>query len=189
MIVHLMTSAEKITDNIADLRHMVDIIHSQGHALAVDWIEPAYARAVNGTQLTASDWREIYKENMAAIARADVFIAEATLKSFGIGYQIAISMRSRKPTLILRRDDVENDMAVGIDEEHITFQTYNKETLEKIMVAFLEENDIATKDLRFNFSIDRKIYNFLRWASFKTGDTKAEVVRKLIEREIDRNGL
>lgn len=189
MIVHLMTSVEKIKDDIADLRHMVDIIHSQGHALAIDWIEPAYARAINGIQLTPADWQEIYKENMAAIARADVFIAEATLKSFGTGYQIAISMRSRKPTLILRRDNVENNMAVGIDEEHITFQAYNEQTLENIMITFLKENDIPTKDLRFNFSIDRKIYNFLRWASFKSGDTKAEVVRKLIEREIDRSGL
>jgi len=189
MIVHLMTSAEKIKDNITDLRRMVRVIHGQGHALAIDWIEPAYTRAVNGIQVAPADWQGIYKENMTAIAKSDVLIAETTLPSFGTGYQIAISMRSRKPTLILRRDNVENDMAVGIDEEYIKFQTYNEQTLEKIMVAFLEENDIATKDLRFNFSIDRKIYNYLRWTSFKTGDTKAEVVRKLIEREIDGNGL
>jgi hypothetical protein len=184
-----MTSAEKIKDSIVDLRRMVEIIRSEGHTMATDWIEPAYERANKGVQLNAGDWRKVYKDNMAAIAKSDVFIAESTLRSFGTGYQVAISVRSKKPTLILRRDDMQDDMSAGIDEEHIKFQAYNVQTLENIMITFLKENDISTKDLRFNFSIDRKIHNYLRWASLKSGETKAEVIRKLIEREIDNSGL
>ncbi len=185
MIVHLVASAEKIQESIAELRQIVDIIHAQGHSLAVDWIEPAYARSV-ATAPSRLDWRAIYKENMAAITRSDVIIAESTLRSFGTGYQIAVGVRLKKPTLILRRDDVQNDiMAVGIEEPEIAFKTYNAQTLEETMTAFLRHNDIPTKDLRFNFSIDRRIYNYLRWASLKTGETKAEVIRKLIDHEID----
>ena len=40
--------------------------------------------------------------------------------------------------------------------------------------------------MRFNFFIDRKIYNYLRWASFKTGKTKAEILRDLVENEIEK---
>jgi len=54
--------------------------------------------------------------------------------------------------------------------------------LEKFMV----DNDIQSKDMRFNFFIDRKIYNYLRWAAFKTGKTKAEILRDLVETEIEK---
>ena len=45
---------------------------------------------------------------------------------------------------------------------------------------FLSTNRLAAQDLRFNFVIDREIYNYLKWASFKTNSTKADIVRKLI---------
>ena len=51
---------------------------------------------------------------------------------------------------------------------------------------FLNENDIQSKDMRFNFFIDRKIYNYLRWAAFKTGKTKAEILRDLVQNEIEK---
>jgi predicted DNA-binding protein len=51
---------------------------------------------------------------------------------------------------------------------------------------FLEQNHIENKDLRFNFFIDRQIYNYLRWASFKTGKTKAEILRELVLHDIER---
>jgi predicted DNA-binding protein len=55
--------------------------------------------------------------------------------------------------------------------------------VEKIL-PFLEDNNISTKDMRFNFFIDRPIYNYLRWAALRTGKTKAEILRELVQREI-----
>jgi len=51
---------------------------------------------------------------------------------------------------------------------------------------FLKENDVSTKDLRFNFFIDRKIHNYLRWVSYKTGKPRSEIIRELLNREIER---
>lgn len=189
MIVHLIASAEKITDDIDNLRHIVSIIHSLGHSLAVDWVEPAYARMLSKTSLASVNWQSIYKENMVAITKADVIIAESTHRSFGTGYQIAVAVRQRKkPTLILRRDDVQNDiMAVGVTEKGVKFKTYNTKTLEKIISAFLKKNTIPTKELRFNFFLDGKTYNYLSSRSQATGDTKSEVVRKLLEREMEKS--
>ena len=39
--------------------------------------------------------------------------------------------------------------------------------------------------MRFNFFIDRPIYNYLRWAALKTNKTKAEILRELVQREIE----
>lgn len=173
MIVHFQASAEKIKNDIATLRHIVDIVHSEGHSLAVDWIEPAYARTQKKGTLAAVDWKAIYKENIAATTRADVIIVEATLRSFGTGYLLARAVALKKPTLILRRDNAENDnMVIGIDERTVSLKTYNERTLEKIVEAFLKENEVHTKDLRFNFYISRRIENYLLWASVQTGEKK-----------------
>lgn len=55
-----------------------------------------------------------------------------------------------------------------------------------IVKEFLEENVIDTKDLRFNFFLDRPTYNYLRWMSSKTGKTKAEIVRSLLQKEMNK---
>jgi hypothetical protein len=77
----------------------------------------------------------------------------------------------------------------GIPHVNATLRDYNEKNLEGIMREFFVENDIQTKDMRFNFFIDRPIYNYLRWTSLKTGKTKAEILRELVEREIDHEKM
>lgn len=187
MIVHLVATALDIKQDIKYLRKIVQALHSEGHTLACDWIEPAYGRAMKNVKGDTVDWALVYKENMEAITKADVIIAESTTRSFGTGYQLAIATRLKKPTLVLRRDDTENDiMAVGIAEDTVSFKTYNEANLDKIVKDFIQENDIQAKDMRFNFFIDRPIYNYLRWAAYRTGKTKAEILRELVSREIEK---
>lgn len=187
MIVHIISSHENIEQNIGNLRTILKLTKKYGHTLAYDWIEEAYKHATDKNLSDAVDWNVIYNENMAAITKADVVIAEATRRSFGAGYQIAASVRFKKPTLVVSQDSNENDiMQVGRDREYIKFVGYHSEdALEVAVTDFLKENDIPAKDLRFNFAINRRIYNYLRSTSAETGETKAEIIRRLIEREID----
>lgn len=62
----------------------------------------------------------------------------------------------------------------------------NSEDLEKAVSVFLDDNNIVTKDLRFNFFMDHKIHTYLRWVSYKTGKSQSEIVREVLNREIDR---
>lgn len=188
MIVHIISSHDNIAENIGNLRTIVKLVKSQGHSLAFDWVEAAYKHSADKRGATPIDWNSIYDQNMAAITRADLVIAEATKRSFGAGYQIAASVRLKKPTLVLRQDGTENDvMEVGTDKEYVQFTNYHStQALEDIVTRFLKENDIPTKDLRFNFAINRRIYTYLRSTSAETGETKAEIIRRLIEQEIDK---
>ncbi len=77
-------------------------------------------------------------------------------------------------------------MEAGADREYLKFISYRSIQELKVTVSdFIKENDISAKDLRFNFAINRRIHNYLRSTSAKTGETKAEIIRRLIEREID----
>ena len=124
---------------------------------------------------------------MDALTRADVVIVDASVKSFSVGFQAAVALQQKKPILMLARNKIGGGFfASGIDETLVTYKEFDSATLDKIVSEFLEENKIDVKDMRFNFFIDRQIYNYLRWASHKTGKTKAEILRDLVAKEIDK---
>lgn len=190
MIIHLNGSAKNLQQSLPYLRQIVHIIHDNGHTLARDWIEAANYRDKHDVPDTEVDWKEIFQQNMDAIARADIVIAEVSEYRFSQGYQTAIALQHKKPTLLVSRDPkaTKETLAPGNANELLRAEMYrNKEDLEKIVGDFIKDNTFANKDMRFNFFIDRKIYNYLRWASYQSGRTKSEVLRELIQREIDKN--
>lgn len=188
MIVHFIGSKGNIDQEIGHYRRIVDYLKSKGHTLVRDWIEETHEAKSKQIEQIA-DWSKIDAEDAASISRADIVIVEATKKSFFVGYRMAQAVQQKKPTLILYRD---NSFPGAVDlsnSANIIFASeYNKDTLEKILDKFLEENTINVKDMRFNFFIDRSIYNYLRWAALKTGKTKAEILRELVKTEIDKKG-
>lgn len=186
MKVHLITSRPTIENDIESLRQIITVIENTGHSLAIDWIERAYRRQTH-TKEPRANWSAVYKLNLEAIAQSDVVIAETTYDSFGVGYQVAFAVQQKKPILMLRRAESDEDSFVsGVEDGWIIHKKYDKASLDKTIKEFLDDNDIQSKDMRFNFFIDRKIYNFLRWSSLKSGKTKAEILRELVEQEIDR---
>jgi hypothetical protein len=132
------------------------------------------------------DWQTIYKDCVEAINKADVVIADATIRGFGIGYQVALAVQMKKPTLVLCKKGIDDSFfASGIDTG-VVYKEYTERSIKDIIKNFLQENDIQAKDMRFNFFIDRPIYNYLRWAAYKTGKTKAEILRELVSKEIKK---
>ena len=186
MKVHLITSRPTLEKDITTLRHMVKIIEEKGHSIAFEWIEKAYANISQG--VADNNWTEIYKQNLEVIAKADVIIAETSYENFGVGYQVAVAVQQKKPVLMIRHETADkNAFATGVEDGWVKRKEYTEESLASILDQFLKDNDIQAKDMRFNFFIDRPIYNYLRWAAYKTGKTKAEILRELVAREIDKN--
>lgn len=189
MIIHLIASKGNIREEIDYYRNLASEIKTLGHTLALDWFEHVYEKAVKGGFNEGDvDWAKIDQENTAAISKADVIIVEATKKSFFVGYQVSQAVHQKKPILILTRDNSFPGIAsLSNTSDLITGANYDENSLPEILQKFTDNNSIETKDMRFNFFIDRPIYNYLRWAAFKTGKTKAEILRELVAREIDKN--
>ena len=187
MNIHLVSARLNLKGNIDHLRQIVEAVHEDGHHLVIDWVEPAYNTEVKHGEAHPIDWASVYKESLDAINKADVVIADSTERSFSVGYQVAVAIQLKKPTLVLRQiGSVDSFFASGIDIG-IQYKEYDEKNIKSLVAAFIKENDIQTKDMRFNFFIDRPIYNYLRWTSHRTGKTKAEILRELVVREIDRD--
>lgn len=188
MLVHFVGSRYEISKHIDHLRNITAIIHEEGHELADDWVDIEYGQQTSGARrFEDTDWSVLYKDSVEAINKADVVVAETSTPSFSVGYQVALAVNMKKPTLVLNRDGVEKSFFASGIEVGIEYRKYSdQEQLRKYIARFLDENNIRVKDMRFNFFIDRSIYNYLRWASLKTGKTKAEILRKLIKAEIEK---
>lgn len=186
MKVHFITSKITPDNSVETLRKVIVAIRKAGHEIADDWLEVAYERDQDPNREPA-DWPAIYRKNIGTIAKADVVIAEATHDSFAVGYQTAAAIQQKKPVLLLRNSTAEKDRFIsGVVEEWAHREEYSDATLDSIIKKFLDDNTITTKDMRFNFFINRQIYNYLRWAAFKTGRTKADILRALVEQEIEK---
>lgn len=188
MVVHFIGSRSNILKEIEHYRKIVAHIKKSGHTLAYDWVEAVYGLGQQGRlKKDTESWDEIDKQNARAISEADVIVLEGTVKSFFAGYQVAQAASQKKPLLVLTRD--ESPVAIsGLSTPtgFIKSVTYKDDNLETLLKEFLDENTIETKDLRFNFYLDRQTYNYLRWMSSKAGTTKAQYVRSLIQKDMHK---
>lgn len=188
MIIHLAASKISVVKDIETLRQIVAIIHRQGHVVASDWIEPQYHVSISkNPQETPPE--HVYKQSMDAIDRADLLIVEGSEKSFSCGMQISSALHRKKPTLLLVEQTREKNMsamAKGIKDPLFERKSYTSASLNQIVTEFIKENTISTKELRFNFVIDRQLYNHIRWKSFRARKTKAEIVRELLLRDMEK---
>jgi len=191
MLVHFIGSSKNIATDYPYYRKIIETINERGSVLTRDWIAAAYDE--NGS--TKKDyenndkinWEEVYTEDCSALERADIAIIEATTYGFQQGFFTSHALRSKKPTLLLFRQDLKNHPLSGIRDRLLTTKEYHTaDELEKVVNKFLKDNTISTKDLRFNFFIDRQIYNYLREVSYETGKNKSEIIRDLLEEEIDK---
>jgi hypothetical protein len=186
MIVHFSASARTMTNDIELYRTILKVIGERGHVINNDWTETALKREQRKTDW---DMPQLVERAMNSIQNAELLIAEVSDgSSFGVGYEVAMALQLKKPILLLIDEErTHATYATGLRNELITIQQYNKDNISNFIHEFLDENNLQKKDLRFNFVIDRQIHNHLRWRSFKTGKTKAEVVRDLLQKDM-QNG-
>ncbi|HJP96397.1 MAG TPA: hypothetical protein VJ843_03420 [Candidatus Saccharimonadales bacterium] len=186
MKVHFTASRQSLQEDTASLKMIIDAVRAAGSNVARDWLGEA-VNAYTDSGVVSEDWATIVKESLGAIAQADVIIAETSHDSFAVGYQIAIAIQQKKPILLLRHKNADRDAFVtGVEDGWVRHGVYDEKNLQEIISGFINENEVQSKDMRFNFFIDRQIYNYLRWASFKSGKTKAEILRELVLHDIER---
>src|SRR5687767_619764 len=128
MVVHFIASRNDILNNIVNLRKIVEAIHEEGHTLAYDWVEPTYQLVKKGTKVVDLDYGRIHKESLDAIYKADVVIADSSLPSFSVGYQVATSLQMKKPIIMINKETVyESPFPTGIDG--LLYKNYNEKNI------------------------------------------------------------
>ena len=189
MIVQIIGSAKNLKEDLPFYHAVLETIHDDGAVIARDWISAAQNRIDKNIVRddTKVEWEDVHKENSEAISRSDIVIIEATNYGFQEGFYTSQALQQKKPVLFVTRENIRGRLIYGIKHKLLSVEHYdNADELKKIVNKFIKANTIATKDLRFNFFIDRQIYSYLREVSYETGKNKSEIIRELLENEIER---
>lgn len=194
MVIDFIGSIRNLAEDLPYYKKIIEVIHANSHVLARDWIGSVTAAGRDPKSYReneSTDWIDVHNENVSALKRSDIVIIEATAYSFQQGFFTSLALQNKKPTLIVvRGEDTKKRPVGGFKYKLLTTEGYyTKDELEKIVKKFIRANTISTKDLRFNFFIDRHIYNYLREISYETGKNKSEIIRKLIEQDIEKRGM
>lgn len=185
--VHLIASGNDLENDLPYLQKITDTIYDNNALLMHDWIGTAIARKKRMPDIEYADWTAIVNESISAIKRSDMVIAEVSLGDFNQGIQTYMAAQYKKPTLVISRSPIKGTPISGVTNKYIKVKRYStKQELSDLVSRFIKQNSIPEKDLRFNMILDRRIYKYLRDKSYETGKNKSEIVRGLLEREIEK---
>ncbi len=183
MKVHFISSTSNLKENAELFHEIIKSIESEGALIVGEWVNAALRSPVPTDD--AASWSFIYKVSMNSITDTDLIIAEISDMSFFVGFRVSSALALKKPVLLLSRTrDVLGALGVSENEDIVTFCHYNRSNLKGHISRFLNEYKNGGKSIRFNMFIDRKSLNHLNSTSQNTGETKAQIIRRLIAEDM-----
>jgi len=116
-------------------RFMYDALEEAG-AEVLSWHVADPDLEENESKMTE---QEIYDRDMGLLAKSDALIAEVTVPSTGVGYEICRALDRKIPVLCLHIPDaVVSAMVLGNPDPSLEVRTYsNKAALNEIIVKFI----------------------------------------------------
>lgn len=133
--------------------------------------------------------KEAYSQLNKYLKNSDVYIAEISKPSVGIGYEISQAIAMKKPALVLcHKDSSFQPLATieGNKSKYLRFEIYEEKNLEEIVNKFMKEAKQKV-DTKFILIISPEIDRYLEWASENRRMHKAQVVRSAIEDLIEQD--
>lgn len=186
-MVHVTGSARYFDEDLEYLQAIVRTVYANHATVFREWLGAAASRQKQNPPFDSVDWASILNDNVDAIKKSDLVIVEASQARFSQGFQAYIAAQYKKPTLIVTRSETKERFISGVGNKLITLKRYSTiAELEEIITKFIKQNTIPEKDLRFNMILDRRIYKYLRDTSYETGKNKSQIVRELLEKEIEK---
>ena len=84
--------------------------------------------------------QEIYEKDANWIEESDCVVAEITVPSIGVGYEICHAIKHKKPVLCVYQEGANaSAMVLGNSTGYVTAKSYSdKKQLEEILLEFLE---------------------------------------------------
>ncbi len=123
-----------------------------------------------------------------AIQAADCMVAETTIASVSVGYEIAFALRLGIPVLVLYRSGVGPSILAQHKNEKIVVEKYCERTLHSIVGDFLSYVK-ASKDMKFTFFLSNKFFLYIDEQSKAQKMPKSVYLRRLIEDDMGKKGI
>lgn len=133
------------------------------------------------------DYTHHSKKIKGLLFRSDLMIVESSFPSMSVGYLLNLALQQRKFVLVLYKSNA-HSILVGETNRYLVLRKYdpkNFSKLKEILAKFILESKRLSLKIRFNLMIDEELDKILEIKSSRYKVSKADYIRKLIERDAD----
>lgn len=129
------------------------------------------------------DYGHIYDSVIQEINSSDLFIADISHPSGGVGYQVYHAFYQKKPIIILFTENEQSNPSMVIrgvrSKRLLTLKYKDIKDLKKNLLPLIQKLKNQLK-VRFHLVIDNKEYSFIETMANNLGISKTEYLKKLI---------
>jgi hypothetical protein len=181
--------------------HYVDLtayVESLGVEISDNWILKVSTKMKNpdyDPDKRSLKKADIQKEGLKSIKKSDVLVADLSVPSASVGYQVSYAIDNGLSVLCIYSLDFGlkkiPQIISSIDSPLLTTAAYKDGSYKETIRKFLG-NSKKKELVKFNFVATREIVKYLDWLSTKRKMTKSAVLREEIEKKmitVDKNYL
>ncbi len=119
---------------ISTYEHIIHFLKSHDYTIISEHVS---SRSLEKVEARMSE-QEIFRKDIGWIEESDCLIAEVTVPSIGVGYEICHAVNQQKPVLCVYREGTRAS-AMVLGNEKVTARSYsNRKELEEILLDFLK---------------------------------------------------
>lgn len=181
---------EKYQKNYFAIR---DYLKESGCIVLFDWLEDVSTamKKYKTAEDRKRDVKDIYKKVINAIDNADICVIEYSIPNFSTSHQINYSLLKKKPTLVLQQSQNNNNFPgsymEALESPLLKVRDYDLENFKHIIDEFIGFSKIENGPARYNIVLDKSQKYYLDWASEHTNKSRSEIIRKLIDDQIEKD--
>lgn len=165
-------------------RQIIDYLEKCGHTVFGKVILENIPSLQNSTEHKIREW---HKEWSLYVQESDLVIVEGSYPStIHIGFELGMIVSRGKPTILLHKSGKEPKFINNLYSNRLVKSEYSNENVEEVLKWCLEEIE-RISNRRFTFFISPEIETFLNEISKKTGISRSEYIRELIEKDKNKS--
>ncbi len=186
MNVYISCSSTDLNKHLDDYEIIRETILNLGHDIPVDWLK-RFVHQTNNDSDRSKLKPNIVNEGIGGVEESSFLIADVSIPSASVGYQIAFALSKKIPVLCLYSEYFGTKKApqiIGASESSLlSVSSYNKKSLKRILKSFFK-NFHSEKLIKFNFIITPEINNYIDWGAKKFNISKSEFLRRKVQNSL-----
>lgn len=187
MKIYFACSSGEMDKHLKDYNRIREIVFSQGHSIAADWIENSFNKKLP-KKLSEYEKKSIKEEGIEAINNCDFIIADVSFSSSSVGYQIGYALSKKIPVLCIYSERFGGKKApqviTAIKSPLLIIKSYTPDSITQVIKHF-STHIPKTKLVKFNFIVTPEISKYLEWGAKSNNVSKSDYLRGKLEKMIE----
>lgn len=187
MKVYFACSSSDIQKHLDNYNLIREVIKQFKHIIVADWVERVF-NTKKTDQVSRRENTNIRDESIVAFNIVDALIADISIPSSSVGFQVGLALSKKIPVLCLYSENFGSKEAPqvinAINSPLLVISEYNSKNVGSVVKKFLS-NLPKTKLIKFNFIITPQIAEYLEWGSKNGEVSKSDFLREKVEKIIE----